>query len=653
MLRIRIHLAAIIGLAAGLSHGQAALAQVQLQGIVIEGATLQGTPIAPEDQGSTVSIVTQEELRAQQVRHAADALRSLPGVSVSRTGTYAGLTQVRIRGSEANHVLVLIDGIEANPAVTGEFDFSHLLVEDIERIEIIRGPQSGLYGSTAIGGVINIVTKKGQGPLSLTLKGEYGSFNTRDGFASLSAGTSQVWFRLSYNARLGDGFNIAPFGEEKDGSDIRSFSLRAGGKANESLAFEINLRNVEKKGDRDGEGGLPGELATQVDTLSRFASSLWLASIEGTWKSLDGVWTHKLKVTDNRTKLADWDVSSFGTFLALNSSEITTVREASTVRLEAPALLQSRHYLTALVEMSRETFTNETDDNVEHGRRRWSFAGEWRAELADRLFLSAAVRHDDNDTFADFTTWRTAASLKIRELNLRPHASAGTGVKFPTMFEQFGSIPTIFVPNASLRPEESFGWDAGLELALAGGAYLVDVTYFDTDLKNEIATVFLPGFLSTAVNRDGISHRRGVEVSAKAKVTKALGLGLSFTYLDAAEPDGTQEIRRPRHSGRGDLTYRFANDKAKLHLAAIYNGKTEDIAFRLPFFISERVGLKEYWLVSAAVSYELTPDVEVFGRIENLFDRHYQEIYGFETAGIAAYAGVRVKLGMTDQQPKN
>lgn len=630
-----------------------AAAQVQLQGIVIEGATLQGTPIAPEDQGSAVTIVTQEELRTQQVRHAADALRSLPGVSVSRTGTYAGLTQVRIRGSEANHVLVLIDGVEANPAVTGEFDFSNLLVEDIERIEIIRGPQSGLYGSTAIGGVINIVTKKGEGPLTLTLKGEYGSFNTRDGFASLSAGTSQVWFRLSYNARLSDGFNIAPFGDEKDGSDIRSFSLRSGGKANENLSFEINLRNVDKKGDRDGEGGLPGQLATQVDTLSHFASTLWLASIEGTWKSLDGVWMHKLRVTDNRTKLSDWDVSSFGTFLALNSSEITTVREASTVRLDAPALLQSRHYLTAVVEATRETFTNETDDNIEHGRRRWSFAGEWRGEFADRLFLSASVRHDDNDTFADFTTWRSAASLKLKELGLRPHASVGTGVKFPTMFEQFGSIPTIFVPNPLLKPEESFGWDAGIELALSGGTYLVDVTYFDTDLKNEIATVFLPGFLSTVVNRDGVSHRRGVEIASKAQVTKALGLGLSFTYLDATEPDGTREIRRPRYSGRGDVTYRFADNKAKLHLAAIYNGKMEDTAFRLPFFVSERVELKDYWLVTAAVSYELTPQVEVFGRIENLFDQHYQEIYGFETAGIAAYAGVKVKLGLTGETPKN
>ena len=640
--------AGILALAA--AHCGPVFAQVQLQGIVIEGATLQGTPIAPEDQGSAVTIVTQEELRVQQVRHAADALRSLPGVSVSRTGTYAGLTQVRIRGSEANHVLVLIDGIEANPAVTGEFDFSHLLVEDIERIEIIRGPQSGLYGSTAIGGVINIVTKKGQGPLTLTLKGEYGSFNTRDGFASLTAGTSQVWFRLSYNARLSDGFNIAPFGDEKDGSEIRSFSLRAGGKATENLSFEINLRNVDKRGDRDGEGGLPGQLATQVDTLSHFSSTLWLASIEATWKSLDGVWTHKLRVTDNRTKLSDTDVSIFGSFLAVNSSEITTVREASTVRLDAPALLQSRHYLTALVEASRETFTNETDDNIEHGRRRTSFAGEWRGEFADRLFVSATVRHDDNDTFADFTTWRAAASLKLKELGLRPHASVGTGVKFPTMFEQFGSIPTIFVPNPSLRPEESFGWDAGVELALSGGTYLVDVTYFDTDLKNEIATVFLPGFLSSVVNRDGISHRRGVEVSGKAQVTKALGLGLSFTYLDATEPDGTQEIRRPRYSGRGDLTYRFANDKAKLHLAAIYNGKAEDIAFRLPFFINERVTLQEYWLVTAAVSYELTPDIEVFGRIENLFDRHYQEVYGFETAGIAAYAGVRVKLGMTEEK---
>src|SRR5690606_39136750 len=143
--------------------------------------------------GTAVTVVTGEDLQRQQIRHAADALRSLPGVSVNRSGSPAHLTAVRIRGAEHNHTLVLIDGIEANTGSNGAFDFSDLMTEDIERIEVIRGPQSALYGSNAIGGVINIITKSRKGPLRATVRAEVGSFNTKEGAASVSGGTDRIW----------------------------------------------------------------------------------------------------------------------------------------------------------------------------------------------------------------------------------------------------------------------------------------------------------------------------------------------------------------------------------------------------------------------------------------------------------------------------
>src|SRR5690606_13883637 len=160
--------------------------------------------------GTAVTVITGEDLQRQQIRHAADALRSMPGVSVNRTGSPAGLSEVRIRGAEHNQTLVLIDGIEANIGSSGGFDFSNLSTEDIERIEVIRGPHSALYGSNAIGGVINIITKKGGGPLSITARAEGGSFGTKSGAARVSGGNGRVWGAATVQHESSEGFNIAP-----------------------------------------------------------------------------------------------------------------------------------------------------------------------------------------------------------------------------------------------------------------------------------------------------------------------------------------------------------------------------------------------------------------------------------------------------------
>ena len=210
-----------------------------------------------------------------------------------------------------------------------------------------------------------------------------------------------------------------------------------------------------------------------------------------------------------------------------------------------------------------------------------AYTGEWRGGFADRLFLTAGIRRDDNDNFQDFTTWRTAASLVLRELNLRPHASVGTAVKLPTMFEQFGT-DQFFVPNPNLTPEKSFGWDAGMELTFYKGRALLDVTYFRANLTDKINGFFFDPVIGnfTAINLPGESTREGVEISARYKVTRNLTLGGAYTYLDARDPNGVREIRRPPHSARADVAYVFDGGRGTATLAAIYNGHMEDTAFR-------------------------------------------------------------------------
>ena len=246
----RVLLAASILVLPGFLSDAVAQEVIELPGIVVEGTTLDSSPervhatgpVTAEEAvpgteaetgaegepkqrdlpttGSAVTVVTGEELRAQQIRHAADALRSLPGVQVSRTGAFGGFTQVRIRGGEGNQVQVIIDGVEANNTTDGEFDFGNLLADDIEQIEVIRGPQSGLYGSNAVTGVINIITKSGKGPARLTIREEGGAFTTNGLAVNLAGGSDELHGSATIQNRKTAGFNISPVGGEADGSEI-------------------------------------------------------------------------------------------------------------------------------------------------------------------------------------------------------------------------------------------------------------------------------------------------------------------------------------------------------------------------------------------------------------------------------------------------
>lgn len=623
---------------------------IALDTIVVEGTSLDFSPQTLASTGSAVTVVTGEQLQQQQVRHAGDALRSLPGVHVGRTGAFGGLTEVRLRGAESNHTLVLIDGVEANATTNGLFSFSDLAVENIERIEVIRGAQSGLFGSSALAGVINIVTRKGQGPLTATVQHQQGSFDTKDDAASISGGNDFMHGSLTFHRQKSGGFNVAPVGEEEDGSEHSSAIFKGGVSPARNLAFDVMVRRAEKRGGRDNEGGTAGTLAVQVDTPSHFATDLLLANAAATWTTFGGALVHRFHGDINETDREDTDATAFGTFFSRNDSRTRHVRYTGTLKRETPGIARGKHKLTGMIEREVEEFTPVTADNIKRTRKAESVAADYHGEFFDHLAIHGAVRHDDNDTLEDFTTYRVAGSLKVPGTPVRVHASAGTGVKIPNMFEQFGFIPASFVPNPNLMPEESFSWDAGAEITLFGGRLILDATWFEANLENEIATVFLPGFRSTPVNLTGISQRSGLELAGRAKVARNVTVGGSYTHLNATEPSGLVEIRRPEHSGQADINLAFAEGRGNLNARVAYNGEMTDQAFLLPLFTVNRVILDDYTLVSVAGSFEVTPGVELFGRVENLLDEDYQELFGFATPGLNAYGGIRVKLGVGDDR---
>ncbi|MCK5668785.1 MAG: TonB-dependent receptor, partial [Gammaproteobacteria bacterium] len=265
--------------------------------------------------------------------------------------------------------------------------------------------------------------------------------------------------------------------------------------------------------------------------------------------------------------------------------------------------------------------------------------------LWQRLFLSGSVRNDNNSDFKDATTYRLTAAYNLSDWGTRIHANYGTGNKRPTFNELFGFFPGFFIGNPDLKPEKSKSWDVGVEQGLWKGRANIGVTYFHSRLDDEIDGFFFTGTGFTAVNVSGVSKRQGVEITSDAKLTDNLELSAAYTWLDATQPDattGTQvtEIRRPRNTGSINLNYAFLNDRANANLNISHTGTQKDTNFAT----GATVDLDSYTLIDLATSYSILKNINVYGKVENLLDEDYQDIFGFQTPGISGTVGINMKF---------
>ena len=267
-----------------------------------------------------------------------------------------------------------------------------------------------------------------------------------------------------------------------------------------------------------------------------------------------------------------------------------------------------------------------------------AFGLQYRAEIASQLYLSATFRHDDNDQFQDADTWSVSGAWAIPGTGTRLHTSAGTGVTNPTFIEQFGFDPSTFIGNAALVPEEALGWDAGIEQTLFEDTLTVDVTYFSSDLENEIYTAFLPGFLTTALNSTSDSDRSGWEFTVYADPTDDISLYGSLTQLDASEPAGI-EIRRPEQTASLDASWDIFGGPVQLNLGVSYTGESTDTDFGT--FL--RTPVDAYTLVRLGASWQVSDKLELYTRVENLLDEDYEEVIGYLGAPQGLYFGLRFR----------
>lgn len=598
--------------------------------------------VPSKEVSAAVTVVTGDQIRAQQIRQAADALRSLPGVDVSQSGSGAGLTQVRIRGAEGNHTLVLIDGVDASDPTGNEFDFSNLLADDIDRIEVIRGGQSGIYGSKAIGGVINIITRSGRGPLAVSARSEIGGYGTKDVAVRASGGTDRAWLSVAGTYKEQTAFNWDRFGTEDDPWHNKAINVKGGFSPFDGLSVDFVIRDSQKYVASDGDAYFPLPQTGHngaLDSAAYTDVNVFLGGVNVRWDLDGGAWTHVVKANHTRT---DSDNFSYGS-IANNLGEATTYSYLLTHRFTALDFLNSTHSISAMVDSKQEEFTPTAfyTDGLRRERNYVATVGEYRGGFYDRVFINGAIRHDDNDKFDDFTTWHSGISIALPEFSIRPHAQVGTSVALPGMFEQFGTVLGSFIGNPNLVPEESFGWDTGVEFTLLRGRATLDVTYFEQDLTNKIASG--PGYPAnpTLINLAGVSHRQGVEIGGRLLVLDGLTLGASYTFLDATDPSGQEEVRRPRNTARFDANYLFDQNRGNVNLAVVYNGDQKDLDFAF-FNPTPHVTLDGYCLVNLAASYKLTDTLEIFGRVDNLLNERYEEILGYNTLGAAAFAGVKI-----------
>lgn len=612
------------------------------------------TPIPRLEAGSAVSTVNRQIIEERQTIFVADLLQDVPGLAVSRSGNMGAKTAIRIRGAEANHVLVRIDGIEVNdPAADDAFAFAHLTANDIERIEVVRGPQSALWGSDALAGVIDITTRRSTERLSSDAFIESGAFSTFNSGLHVGTRGTNSGIDLTASYLDSDGTNISRTGTENDGYENLTANLRGDIDVTQNFRMDASIRHVgaTKQFDAiDFSTGLPADADRKSDTTQS------VFGIGGKLVMFKDFWHQSLRLTGMTTSNINFSDGIRGT---KTGADKYGAYYQSTLSFTAGPTDQSSQEITFAVDYERDKFKQRGlaslfgDPNQNQDMNNTGLVGEYRATGFGALSFSLGLRHDINSAFDNITTWRTTAAYRFDTFNSRLHASFGTGQKAPTFTERFGFFADQFRGNPELKPEKSTGFDIGYEQRFINNRVVADVTYFHSRLEDEIDGFFFDPSLGTfgmftAINRDHTSHSKGLETGIRAQIITGLSATASYTYTDATQPDSAtgqqqREIRRPRHMAALNVNYDFL-DRAQINANLSYSGEQTDIFFP-PFPApSQTVSLDAYTLVNLGGSLAITDRVKIIARVENLFDKTYENVYGFATPGIGGFIGARVSF---------
>jgi vitamin B12 transporter len=634
--------AAVLSAAPFISRAQDAISfglqttEAESEGIVVSATRIE-TPI--DEIGSSVTLISAEEIERKQERTLPDVLRTVPGLNIVQTGGPGGKTSLFTRGTNSNHTKVLIDGIDANdPSQDGVFDFGQVLTSDIAQVEILRGPQSSLYGSDALGGVVNIVTKRGEGPPQFRGTLEGGSFETFNQSASLSGSVSRFHYTFNVAHFLADDTPVTPLdllppGRKRinDSYENTTLSTKVGIDATDTLSFSVVGRYTDSTLFFTGDDFFVFPSVPAADQSEQNAHQLFTRG-EAQLTLFDGAFKNRFGVgyTNYRTTIQAPDTGFGLPPLNVNDGDHLKFDWQGNIELAKGQVLVlgAEDYKDRLI-----------DSPISAENSNAAGFAELQSEVLPRLFTAASVRYDNNERFGDKTTWRVAPAYIVPQTNTKLKASYGTGFKAPSLTQLFVSFPAFnFFANPNLQPEESEGYDIGFEQPLFEDRFRFGATYFHNDITNLIG----PNATFTSLINVGRATAEGVETFASAAITDRVDLRVDYTYTDARDDTtGLELLRRPRNKASLSVNWRPI-DRLSLSATLLYVGSQVD---GNRSFSIQRLNTPDYYLVNLAGEYDLGRGVTVFARIDNLLDHRYENPTGFQRPGFGAYAGLRATFG--------
>jgi vitamin B12 transporter len=581
--------------------------------------------------GGSVTTLSADDLEQRGTRQLVDVLRDVPGIEVSRSGCLGCTTQVHLRGAEGNHTLVLVDGVNLGSPVSRETDFATLLAEDGARVEVLRGQQSALYGSEAIGGVIQYFTPDGKTSPGLRVRAEYGSFNTFAGALQAGGSSGPADYMVSVTGYNTDGSTDTRAGTR----DLGYWNYAISANSHYGFSDDVSLIAVARwnknRGDfnsgSDAQGALldtSGDYGTAENLVGRL--ELQVAGLQGRWSnslSIEGLDAKSTSV-------------SFGSPFTSHGTRV----KGGFVSAITFGDDHIKHKLTASADYQHETF-EQNFDPVRHDLNTTGIVGVYDLTIDNKTAFSASVRNDSNNRFRSFTSYRVQATHSF-PTGTRIRAAAGSGIQYPTQFELFGFSGT-YLANPNLRPEKSEGWEVGIEQKLLGKAALIGATYFSNQLTDKISSQGFP--VTIPVNLVGKAHQKGVETFAEIHLANGLGVDASYTYLDSTDgAPATQTVRRAKNIASVNVNWSAPNDALRLNLNVRYNGSQLDNRFppAPPYVVLER--LPSFTVVNVYGAYKISKQFTLFARADNLFDERYEEVWSFVAPGRTIDGGIKARF---------
>ncbi len=602
---------------------------------------------------ATVSVLDGAELDARGVRTIAQALRSIPGLSVVETGSYGSATSVFVRGGESDYIKVLVDGVPLN-SPGGSIDFANLTIDNVERIEVVRGATSVLYGSDAVAGVVQIFTRRGKGPprLGVGLRGGTHASLMLD--ANLSGATRAIHYGFGFSRSTTKG--VHDFNSDyKNLVASGSASLRPDGSTDAVLSARFS----------DSEFHFPTNASGEVVDRNSFQSqrravaSLDIGRSFGDW--LEGRVLLALNHMDTGIDDGQDDASDTLGFFAFDS-EAAVERKSVDVRSNVHLLSM---VLTAGVQIENQSERSTSEsvgqygvfaDSINVGRSSWGYYAQVQTEAVGGVTVNAGIRLDDSGTFGTFVTYRVGATAALGS-GSRLRGSVGKAFKEPTMYENFATSP-FSVGNPDLEPERSRSWELGVEQALIRGRARLAASYFNQRFQDLIQYNALPtnpgepNYVNVAA-----AKASGVELEARTSLMGRVALGASYSLVltevtdagldagpDAGFVQGERLLRRPKHQLALNALLRY-EQRGSLALNVDYVGSRDDRDFSV--MPARRLELPGYFKIDAAGeltvawSSGLRPRVTLSARLENVLNVAYQEVVGFPARGRTVTVGVR------------